>query len=1616
MASTDILYIDLEIEQGKGTLTAIGAIHNGKTYEGASLNDLNAFAQGARFIAGHNLIQHDLKYLENQPKTEALGNLPPIDTLLLSVLLRPDQKRHSLAKDYKIGGTTLNDPLADARICKELLEELTEIYRNKPLDYRQLMFGLLHEIQGFAAFFQCFASPEDRSPSTGVAEKLMGLLKGEICFNTKIGPMQTKAPAELAFVTAILLGSDPTLFTPSWLRYSYPLVDRVYANLRTIDCKDPACTYCSERLAPIPNLKSFFGYEGFRRFEGDAEIPLQEQAVRAALEDKSFLVIFPTGGGKSITFQLPALIRGKATNALTIVISPLVSLMKDQVDNLRTNFDIVNAVAINGLLSPLEREQAVAKVEDGTVNLLYLSPESLRSASMFRLLSKRIIDRFVIDEAHCFSSWGQDFRVDYLYIATFIKEFKEKTNRRMPIPVSCFTATARTEVVDDILKYFSERLELKMEKFTTIQGRKNLHFTGLPTAGEDLKMNRLLELLQGTTAPVIVYVSRVKTSEKLASDLQRKGFKARAYNGKMASNDKIEIQEAFKENKLQVIVATAAFGMGVDKDNIGLVVHYEISNSLENYQQEAGRAGRKDSIDARCVVLFDEEDLGKHFELLQGTKLNKKEIDQIWQALKNFKRDNICKSALEIAKMAGWDEEMRDLETKVKSAVNALEEAKYVERKHNSPQIFSNSILPKNLETAKGIVWANAAHFTDAQLEVSDRVLQYLFGKDEIKVDYMAEATGIQLGDMATLLHLYRQFGILADDRDLTARMMGKRTRDTARQRLRKMIALETKMLESLFADHVSPSQVINLRELNTQFAEGTDELLREISIPDIRGIIRYWKFHNWVKSDRTEADDFWYRIIRCKELDQFREAQSKRAKLSENVLETLEKIALQTQKRPAQEGNPTDQGVFEFSMVELKRKLETENLLVGESTISDYEKTLLYLHDMEVIELLDGLLIHYNRLNVHRKQLDNKKQYTIADYKTLHGYYDKKIEQIHIVGEYAKRLLKNDLEAISFTHDYFTLEYKKFLQKYFPGKESELRQPLTETKFKALFGHLSQEQLLAVKDKEKRLLVAAGPGSGKTMVLVHKMASLLLLEDIKPAQFLMLAFSRPAAQEFKLRLAKLVPGLGSRVDIFTYHGLAFRLLGKMGDLSHSDNVLQQATIAIREENAPMEKVAAKSVIMLDEFQDVSADEWDFLQAILEKAGEDTRIIAAGDDDQSIYEFRGASVKHMRCLIEDNAKTHFLTRNYRAAANLVAFSNAFLSYLPDERIKAGYPLQAANKENGTIRLVRYDSGSLTEPIANAIAAQPGTGSRALLTATNEEAAILHATLRQRGIPAILVGNPEGFQLRDLQEFVAFTELLKTDTQPTDDGTISKTHWTHAIEELKTRFNRSQDMQLVCTAIEAFAAEFPSKHILDWREYLAQLRMEDLLFPEQQKVFISTMHKAKGKEFDQVYLLLDGFTPRQNDQWRAMYVALTRAKTFLEIHANRPYFDAISVDALQKITGIGAEGTPARQAIECGMKDVVLSHFARIDGMLAANPIQAGDELILDQANGNRLLNHKGETIVPLSANMAKKLADLKTKGYQMTEARAARVAFWYAKETQRSYRVVLPVLYLRKGG
>lgn len=479
---------------------------------------------------------------------------------------------------------------------------------------------------------------------------------------------------------------------------------------------------------------------------------------------------------------------GRTVHGLTVVISPLQSLMKDQVDNLADR-GFTDAVTINGLLDPISRSLAIEQVQSGDATLLYIAPEMLRSKTIERILMARHVVRFVIDEAHCFSAWGQDFRVDYLYIGKFIKEYQERkfgkdamarNHGQTLIPVSCFTATAKQKVVQDICDYFKHWLGTDLQLFASSASRTNLHYSVIHVDSDGNKYNLLRSLVEQADCPTIIYVSRTKRTRELAQKLTRDGISALPYNGKMDADEKIHNQDAFMSDKVRIIVATSAFGMGVDKSDVGLVIHYDISDSLENYVQEAGRAGRDPHLDAKCYVLYSDEDLDKHFILLNQTKLSISEIQQVWKAVKDFtkQRPHVSCSALEIARQAGWDDSVSDIETRVRTALSALEQSGYIERGNNIPHVYATGITVKNMDEAR-LRLTESPLFSEDEMQNAIRIIKSLITQKHIakaqdseaesRIDYLADILGLSKRDVISSIDRMRQEGILADTRDISA-------------------------------------------------------------------------------------------------------------------------------------------------------------------------------------------------------------------------------------------------------------------------------------------------------------------------------------------------------------------------------------------------------------------------------------------------------------------------------------------------------------------------------------------------------------------------------------------------------------------------------------------------------------------------------------------------------------------------------------------------------------------------------------------------------------------------------------------------------------------------------
>ncbi|MDG0874264.1 DNA helicase RecQ [Paenibacillus thiaminolyticus] len=334
-------------------------------------------------------------------------------------------------------------------------------------------------------------------------------------------------------------------------------------------------------------LKRVFGYDDFR--EG------QKRIIKYILEGKNTVGIMPTGGGKSICYQIPALM----LQGVTLVVSPLISLMKDQVDALHSLG--VEAAFINSTQEMGEAGRIVRRAEEGRLKLLYVAPERLES-EWFRERAKSLPIAFIaVDEAHCVSQWGHDFRPSYRAIAPFLKELEE-AGRPRPI-MAAFTATATPEVTEDLIRL----LELgEPELVVTGFKRDNLAFAVL--RGEERRAFTLNYVRERTHQPGIIYASTRKEVEDLCEMLRKAGLAAGRYHAGMSDEERAHMQEAFLYDDLRVIVATNAFGMGIDKSNVRYVLHYNMPKHMEAYVQEAGRAGR-DGEPSECVLLFHPQDI-----------------------------------------------------------------------------------------------------------------------------------------------------------------------------------------------------------------------------------------------------------------------------------------------------------------------------------------------------------------------------------------------------------------------------------------------------------------------------------------------------------------------------------------------------------------------------------------------------------------------------------------------------------------------------------------------------------------------------------------------------------------------------------------------------------------------------------------------------------------------------------------------------------------------------------------------------------------------------------------------------------------------------------------------
>lgn len=1512
-----------------------------------ALEQLDALAEGANFLLGHNLIAFDLPHLAAAKPDLRLLQLPAVDTLWLNPLAFPRNPYHHLVKHYQDGQLKrgrLNDPLLDAQLTLEVFANqqtaLAETSPNLVLAWHWLT--TVNNIgSGIDRFFMTLrrkARPTDSDAVAGIRLQLDGL-----ACQTHCGEILADAGHHgwaLAYALAWLSVAGGNSVMPPWVRHQFPQAGALIKRLRDTACAEPTCTWCRDRHDAQKELAKWFDFSEFRPEPADDDgRPLQQSIVEAAMRGEHVLAILPTGTGKSLCYQIPALSRFDKTGALTVVISPLVALMSDQVAGLEAK-NIKSCAALNGLLSMPERADVLDRVRLGDIGILIVSPEQLRNRALRKVLAQREIGAWVLDEAHCLSKWGQDFRPDYRYVGRFIRE---KAGEQPIPPVLCLTATAKPDVVVDILAHFKSKVGIELRCFNGGASRTNLDFCVVPTTPGE-KYAHVHQILEADLPPetgggAIVYCATRKQTEEVSDFLRQKGWAVGCFHAKLPPETKKSVQKTFIEGGLRVIVATNAFGMGIDKPDVRLVIHADIPGSLENYLQEAGRAGR-DRKAARCVLLYTLEDVERQFGMSARSRLTQKEIQTILRSLRNLegkKRNGGGKEGDLIAtpgEILAEDEDgafERDSatdDTRVRTAVSWLEEASLLTREENQVQIFPSSLRIASLDEAKQKLEKKdvAPEYRKSLLAIVDALIGAPIDEG-ISTDELMVVSGLSSEKVRAAFYDLEAMGLASNDTALTA-YAHVAVENSSRKRFERAASLEAALIGLLREQHPDlsrgESSVLHLRHANQHLKDSghpgaLPERLRQLlsslaadgrDEADARGSL---------KLRRVDAESVAIELQR--EWSSLETTARRRRAAAERLLEHL--LACLP---PAARG--IDQ-LAETTLGKLLAALESDLVLKAEREITPklLDRALLWLHEQEIIRLNKGLAVFRPAMTI-RLEPDWKKKFTQPDFAPLKLHYDEQVVQIHVMAEYVQRGLQTMAEALHLTMDYFSLQRDEFMRRWLPERDKELARQTTPQSWHNIvevLNNKAQREIVADDRESTNVLVLAGPGSGKTRVLVHRIAYLIRARRENPNGILALAYNRHAAVQIRQRLGELIGDDARGVSVLTLHALAMRLVGASlaaqstsGDDDVFKQIIEQAVSLLKGEDLPQEEadqqrdrlLAGFRWILVDEYQDIAPEQYELISALAgrTRADEDGRInlFAVGDDDQNIYAFNGASVEFIRRYEADYvAKPAFLISNYRSSAHIIEAANLMIAPAAS-RMKKDRPIsidtarakQAPGGEwkridpvgQGRVQILPVGSNDQMQALAvmaefERLACLTPDWDWARCAVIAREWKTLdpvRSYCELKGIPVQQADeNSSGFwSLRETQSLIGWlrarpSRLIDSvtirewlDAQP---DSLPAAHWWCYLREAVAEY-----------ALDVGDAELPLDHFLEWlAEWGRDARRR------QTGLLLLTAHKAKGLEFDHV-VVLDGEWLRTGANEdadaprRLYYVAMTRARKTLTL--------------------------------------------------------------------------------------------------------------------------------------
>jgi ATP-dependent DNA helicase RecQ len=1527
-----LVAIDLEVCPHSARIKAIGAVRSGQDppleWRGTDPRDgveqLLRYVGGAGLLVGHNLRQFDLAHLAATLPDAKPIDLPHIDSLWLSALAWPEPKTlrlKKIARDGKLGAAQPNDPVADAKaslnLTMEALSALAGSWAQTP-DLADAIHGLArdHDALSHGTVFSLLRGCP--APSHGERDgAILRLSEGRVCAAQADRLLQLARDGDpsLPFLLTRIASDQPGAGLSPWVRKRFPMAGEMLEALRGQVCGKQNCAWCRGRGDSKAALMRWFGYDAFRPEPTTQQgVPMQQAIVDALAVREDVLGILPTGTGKSVCYQLPALERHAAVDHLTVVISPLVALMADQREGLLKKHNVDSCVAINGSLSPLHRQEALEQVIYGDASLLLIAPEQLRNQAIRNALDARRVGLWVFDEAHCISKWGHDFRPDYRYAVRCLGEI----NADQPAPqVLCVTATAKQSVIADIRDQITKVTRRRMRLFDGGAARTNLTFGAAPVT----KMSKLGTVTEAVAnqrgdGASLVYCATRKETERMAEAFAAIPLDAAAYHAGLGRAARQQVLDDYLSGRLSTIAATNAFGMGVDKDNIRQVLHADVPASLENYLQEAGRAGR-DGAPALCHLFFDPAEIEGHFQRHAQNRLTRREIARVLKALREMAQrytsdGEIIVSVDDLMRRAGIPSGHEGAgRTRVMTAIAWLEEAGLLTRGANRVTVEPSCLRVTSIGEAERKLRANGV--SGPRLNTAMALLTVL-----LEAPPSHAFTIEDLGDLISrpgwqvrqLLRDLDAMGLVARDTNLVVHI-GHGVQNPVAERLADMAQFERTLIDVLADDLATAPPtgvVINLRRL----AQDLRDQGRTGHRPD--QVIRLLRA--LAMDGRRDLDDM--PPLQVRQVDRERihltlngpvEALREASRCRQSVASLIVKeLTRRLEKGARGAALPVPVALTELYDL-LEQDLDIRSRIPG-LTPRHVDRALLWMHALDVLFVGSGLFLFAPAITVRLSE--DTRSFTETDFKPLAEHYTECTRQVHIMSRYGELALGDVDRAQDLVKDYFAMDTRPFVSRWLPDmKLPETERPVRPEHYRRIVDDLkARDQIDIVADdrQESNVLVLAGPGSGKTRVLVHRIAYLLSVKREDPAGILALAYNQHAAHEIRTRLRALVGDTARGVTVRTCHGLALWLTGRSfaGARPEGDDfraILRDASRMMREDAAAKESLLeGYRWILVDEYQDIGADEYALVSGIagLARSDPDSRrtLFAVGDDDQAIYGFNGASVKYIRQFQDDfRARPTYLTQNYRSTGHIIDAANHVIA--PGRtRMKTDHP-------------IRIDAARATLPPGGPVSDRDpvSQGRVQVLTGTaspRDQALVAVSELHR--LARVLDDWSWGRVAVIAREWASLDPVrsyCESHAIPVSDRREAKvrphiwqlleyhrlSRWLDGLKSPMVAIREVQDWiarqgrgpiwhclhDLVARMeVDFGVAEVSVKDALDWigdwgRDYGGA----------SGGLVLTTAHSAKGLEFDHVVVLDDAWRARPKDDpeelRRLFYVAMTRAR-------------------------------------------------------------------------------------------------------------------------------------------